>query len=310
VSVANSIVASNGSITGINFTPSSFSFTTRPVATEAQQQDDTGEIEGAVGKVSSISGSNFTLDLAGSNSQLVFATDNTTQFKDGLTNLASALNQLVKVEGSTRADGSLFAKELEGIEGPNGSELDGLLTLVTGNPATSLTLLAQDGIGNGMDPAKIGNTFTVDVSGLSASKYIVDQEKCDFSGMTVPSATFPFDATTIHAGQRVEVDNASGVPAVNGTLTADKVKLEQQAFSGTVSNYSAGMNGAATFDVTLPADSHLAILSGQTVVHVFQQPATNNKFGPIANNSVVRVRGLLFWTGSAFNMIARRITAP
>jgi uncharacterized protein DUF5666 len=164
VSVANSIVTSNGSITGINFTPSSFSFTTKPVATEAEQQDDTGEIEGAVGKISSINGSNFTLDLAGSNSQLVFATDNTTQFKNGLTNLASALNQLVKVEGITRTDGSLFAKEVEGLEGPNGSELDGLLTVVTGNPATSLTLLAQDGIGNGMDPAKMGATFTVDVS--------------------------------------------------------------------------------------------------------------------------------------------------
>jgi hypothetical protein len=131
--------------------------------------------------------------------------------------------------------------------------------------------------------------------------------------MTVPSATFPFDATTIHAGQRVEVDNASGVPAVNGSLTADKVKLEQQAISGTASNvfvFTSGASTSARFDLTVPSDSYLAILSGQTVVHVFQQPATDNKFGPIANNSVVRVRGLLFWTGTTFNMIARRITAP
>ena len=80
--------------------------------------------------------------------------------------------------------------------------------------------------------------------------------------------------------------------------------------SGTVSNFTAGSGGAATFDLTLPAGSHLAVLSGQTTVHVFQQPGTNNKFGAIANTNTLRVRGLLFWTGTAFNMIARRITAP
>ena len=309
VNVANCISASGGSITGFNITPSCFNFSLKPVAAENMQQDDTGEVEGLVGKVSSISGSNFTLDLT-SGAQLVFATDNTTQYQNGLTNLTSALNQIVKVEGITRTDGSLFAKELEGLESMMGSELDGILTLVTGNPATSLTFLAQDGMGNGMDMAKMGAEFSANVNGLSNSKYNVYQGKCDYSGLSVPGPNFPFDSTTIHAGQRIEVENTSGVPAMMGSFTADKVTLEQQAIRGTVANFTPGTGGAATFDLTLPSDSFLTTLSGQTVVHVFQQPATNNVFGPIANTNQVRVRGLLFWTGTTFNMIARRITAP
>jgi uncharacterized protein DUF5666 len=320
VNIANSIVESNGTITGFNFTPSSFGFTSKPVAAEAEQQDDSGEVEGLVGLVSAVNGTSFTLNLT-SNSQLVFNTDSTTQYKDGLTSLASVLNQLVQVEGISKPDGSLFAKELEGVESQSGSELDGLIMAVTpggGAPATALTLLAQDGIGNGMDPAKIGQTFTADVSGLSASKYVVDQQKCDFSGLTVPSASLPFDPTTIHAGQRVEIENIAGVPAVNGSFTADKIKLEQQAISGTVSNvlvFSGSGGVQIRFDLTLPSDSHLAILSGlpsPVVVHVIAQPGTDNRFGSITEITTgpVRVRGLLFWTGTTFNMIARRITQP
>ncbi len=310
VNVANSITTSAGVINGINFTGSSFTFTTASIAAENQQEDESGEIEGLVGKVTAVSGTTFILNTAGSNSELNFTTDTTTQFKDGLTTLASALNQIVRVEGTTRADGTLFAKSLEGIETQNGSELDGLITLVTRNPATSLTLFSQDGIGNGMDPAKIGASFTADVTGLNASKYTIDQGKMDFSGLTVPGPSFPFDATTIHAGQRVEIENVAGVPPVNNPFTADKIKLQQQAIGGTISNFVAGTGGAATFDLTLAADSHLAILSGQTAVHVFQQPGTNNKFGTINGSTTgrLRVRGLLFWTGTQFNMIARRIT--
>jgi uncharacterized protein DUF5666 len=312
VNVANSIISSNGSITGFGFTPSSFNLTVKPVAPESAQQDQTGEVEGIVGKVSSISGTSFTLDLT-SNSQLVFSTDGTTQYKDGLTNLSSALNQIVRVEGVTKSDGSLFAKELEGVESQSGSELDGIITLVTGDPATSLSLTAQDGIGNGMDPAKIGVEFTADVTGLSDSKYIVDQDRCDFSGVTVPGPDYPFNASAIKAGQRVEIDNASGVPAPNGTFTADKIKLEQQAISGLVSNVVVSSTNAGIqtkFDLTLPADSYLNILSGQSVVHVLLQPGSDNQFNSTLSGSNVRVRGLLFWTGTTFNMIARRITVP
>ncbi len=311
LNIANSIATDQaGNITGFNFSGSSFNISTKAVAAEAQQEDDDGEIESVSGLVTGVSGNNFTLKAGRSGAQLTFVTDSTTQFSDGLTNVNSTLNQLVNVEGVTRADGTLFAKEVEGIEDHNGAETDGLVTSVTGNPATSLSFTAQDGMGNGMDDTKVGGTFNVDVTGVQSSHYRINQGNVDFSGLQVPGTSFPFDETTIHAGQRIEVESLQMMPAMSGTISAEKIKLQQQAVSGTVSNFVAGSGGAATFDLNLPSDasSYLTVLSGEVVVHVFQQPGTHNKFGTISNGSAVRVRGLLFWTGTTFNMIARRIT--
>jgi hypothetical protein len=311
LNVANSVATDlAGNITGFNFSGSSFNISTKAVAAEAQQEDDDGEMESVTGLVTSVSGNNFTMKVGRSGAQLTFITDATTKFSDGLTNVASALNQIVNVEGVTRSDGSLFAKEVEGIENQNGAETEGLVSSVTGNPATSLGFVVQDGTGNGMDDTKVGDSFTADVSGLQASDYRVDQGKVDFSGLQVGSGNFPFDGSTIHAGQRTEVESVNALPASAGTIVADKVKLEQQAVSGTVSNFTAGAGGAATFDLNLPNDgsSYLTILSGEVVVHVVQQAGTDNKFGAISNGSAVRVRGLLFWSGTTFNMIARRVT--
>lgn len=309
LNVANSLTTNAGGvITGINFTPASFTFSTKAIAPENQQEDDSGEIEDVSGLVSNVTGSNFVLNVGQSGAQLTFTTDSTTTFSDGLTNLASALNKIVKVEGVTKADGTLFAKQLEVEEDQTGSDIEGLITAVVGNPATSLTIVAQDGTGAGMDNTKVGATFTANVTGLTGSHYRIDQGKVDFSGLTVPGPNFPFDETKIHAGQRAEVESLISVPAAGGSITADKVKLQQQAITGTVSNFTAGAGGTAMFDLTLPAGSHVAVLSGQTVVHVFQQPGTNNTFGTISNAKTLRIRGLLFWTGTTFNMIARRIT--
>ncbi|HZP17598.1 MAG TPA: DUF5666 domain-containing protein, partial [Terriglobales bacterium] len=264
VNVANSVTTdASGNVTGFNFTASSFTFTAKPVAAAAQQEDDDGELEDVAGLVTSVSGNNFTMNVGQSGAQLTFATDNTTQFSDGLTNVASALNQIVKVEGNTRPDGTLFASEVEGIENQNGAELEGLITSVTGNPATALAVTAQDGIGSGMDDTKVGAGFTADVSGAQG-QFKVDLGNVDTSGLGgIPgSPNFPFDASTVKAGQRVEVETTSAIPAAGGTVVADKVKLQQQAVTGTVANFTPGSSGAATFDLTLPADSYLTLLSG------------------------------------------------
>jgi hypothetical protein len=311
LNVANAIATDQaGNVTGFNFSGSSFNISAKAVAPEVQQEDDDGEMESVTGLVTSVSGNNFTMKAGQSGAQLTFTTDATTQFSDGLTNVSSTLNQIVNVEGVTRSDGTLFAKEVEGIENQNGAEVEGLVTAVTGNPATSLSFTAQDGMGMGMQNTMVGGTFTVDVSGVQGSHYKVDQGNLDFSGLQVPGTNFPFDETTIHAGQRVEVESINMMPAMSGTIVAEKLKLEQQAVSGTVSNFAAGSGGAATFDLNLPSDgsSYLTVLSGEVVVHVFQQPGTDNKVGTISNGSTIRARGLLFWTGTTYNMIARRIT--
>ena len=296
VNVGASITTVGGVVNGIAFTPTSFSITAKAPGAAANQQDDDGEIEDVQGTVTAVSGSSFTLKVGQAGSSLTFATDGTTQFKDGVTTVASLLNQVVTVEGFTHADGSLFAKEVEGLESNTGAEVEGLITAISGS---TLTVNAHDGIGSGMDDTKLGASFSVNIAGLSASKFRVKAGNGFGGGL--PSATFPFDATTIHQGQRIEVDTNAAVPPASGAITPDKINLQQQGVSGTVAN-----NAASTFDINLATDSALRIISSQTVVHVTTNSSTDTRVS-VANGGSVQVRGLLFWNGTSWQMIARRI---
>lgn len=310
VNVANALaIDGNGYVTGFDFKPSTFTFAANATAPVGLQQDATGEIEGMNGIVSQVSGSNFTLEAGQGNGALSFATDANTQFSGDITSLASALNQIVKVEGQTRADGSLLAAEIEGMETRNGATLEGLVTNMT---ATTFQVEAQDGNGNGMDPTKVGGLFWVDSTSLVSSDFVVDFGNTDTAGL-IPGSGFLFDPAHFHIGQRVEVETLDAVQAGGGTVTANKLRLEQQAFTGTVSNFVAGGNGSSVFDLLLPTDtsSYISLLLAANTIHVYQQTGTHNTIGTISNGMKIRVRGLLFWTGpSAYNLIARRITTP
>jgi hypothetical protein len=305
LNVANSLTFdAQGNVTGLNLGASSFTVSTAAVAAQNQQEAEDGELEDTTGMVTAVSGTSFTLTVGSNGPSLVFATDAASVFSDGAT-LGTMLNTIVKVEGFTKSDGSLYAKEVEGIENANGSELEGLVLQVTGNPATQLTLSADEGVGSGMDETKIGASFTVDVTNAN---YKVSKGNIDTSGIGgLPSPpNFPFGATTIHAGQRVEVESIN--PLTANTL-AEKVKLQQQALKGVVSGLPGATSaGPTTFTLTVASDSAFAMLSGKTTVTVFWQPGTNlHKLTSVSNGDTVRVRGLVFFTGTAFSMIARRI---
>lgn len=296
VNVANSITTSASVVNGISFGPTSFNITAKAPGVAGNQQDDDGEIEDVQGTVTAVNGSSFTFKVGTTGSLMTFNTDGTTEFKDGVTSVAGLLNQVVTVEGFTRADGSLFAKEVEGLENANGGEVEGLITSISG---TTLTVNAQDGIGNGFDDTKVGASFSVNIAGLNASKFRVKAGNGFGGGL--PSATFPFDATTIHQGQRIEVDTDVAVPPASGSINPDKINLQQQGVSGVVANAAAN-----TFDINLAADSALRTISGQTVVHVTKNASTDSRVS-VANGATVQVRGLLFWNGTSWQMIARRI---
>jgi len=95
-----------------------------------------------------------------------------------------------------------------------------------------------------------------------------------------------------------------------GMMNASECNLVQQGFTGTVSNYSAS-NGQATFTLTLASDSYFAIMTGESMITVYQQPGTE-LYGitSIGNGQTVQVRGLMFEDGSVFRMVARRIMNP
>lgn len=312
INVASTLsIDAGGNVTAINFSAPSFTFATKPIgATEAEQQDENGEIEGVTGKVGAVNGTSFDLDAGQGGAAITFVTDNTTKFDGGLT-LGTLLNKIVKVEGFTKTDGSVFAKEVELLadSATGGSEIEGIITSIPG-PAggTTLGLLVQDGIGNGMDPAKVGTTLNIDITGFN--NYTVDTGKCDMTGI----GSGAFDASHISKGQRIEVELKDGVPAPDGTTTVpSQIKLEQQALTGTIANYGASAINPAgfQFDLNLPADSYLTLLTGTTKVIVFQQAGTDMKVGTIKNGDTVRVRGLLYFAPpNIWGFVARRITAP
>src|SRR6201998_2726408 len=105
VNVANSITTSAGVVNGISFGPTSFNITAKAPGVAGNEQDDDGEIEDVQGTVTAVNGSSFTFKVGQTGSSMTFNTDATTEFKDGVTSVAGLLNQVVTVEGFTRADG-------------------------------------------------------------------------------------------------------------------------------------------------------------------------------------------------------------
>ncbi|MGE5714048.1 MAG: DUF5666 domain-containing protein, partial [Betaproteobacteria bacterium] len=222
-------------------------FTINPVTMAANQprEPENGEFEHIVGTVTSVNvaANQFSIIIGQSATPITFTTNSSTKFEIGDTvtgGLASLANgMLVRVEGMMQSDGTPLATEVEAfVVTTTGSEAEGIVTATTGNPVTQFSMVAQDGSGSGMgaSAAITGQTITVNVA--SNSKFDVDA-----SGLTIDSAVFPFDAMRFTQGQRVEADSESALqpgqpsgPA--GVILAKKIKLEQQALVGTLSNFS------------------------------------------------------------------------
>ena len=304
VDVSNALTFdAQGNVTGVGLSASSFHVSSAVVTSQQNQGDEDGELEDTSGVISSVNGTSFNLTVAETGAVLTFATDGNTEFEDGA---SLSVNAMVIVEGSTRPDGSLFARKVEGVENENGSDAGGVITGVSGSPATALTFVADEGMGTGMDDTKVGQSVTADVSNAT---FQVKQGDVDTSGIGgLPSSEFPFDASTVHAGQRIEVESKDGMTGTS--MVAEKVRLQQQALVGTVSGLNGTTtSGPTTFTLTVPSDSAFAMLSGSTQLVVFWQPGTElHNLNSVNSGDTIKVRGLVFFTGSTFNMIARRIS--
>ena len=295
-----------GNISGTNFTESSFKFSVQPVGI-GRQQDDNGEFEDETGKVIEVSTGGFVLQTGQSGSRLPFTVDGTTTLPTGV-RLADLQGRIVQIEGFTRSDGTLFAQQVEELGGQNASQMEGTLTTVGSfNISSMLEFAVQDGSGVGFSSAQIGQDFLVDISSLPGTAFATDYGDCDMSALASTSTNFPFDSTHLKAGQRIEIITESGV-STSQPVVPIQARLQQQAIGGIISNFVALPGGSSSFDLLLPADSYLTLLSGETAIHVFAQSKTDNRAANIANGSAIRVRGPLFWTGTQFNMVARRIT--
>lgn len=96
-----------------------------------------------------------------------------------------------------------------------------------------------------------------------------------------------------------------------GIVTASTVYLEQQGLSGTVSNYVASGSTTGTFTLTLPSDSAFTALNpGALTIKVYQQAGTTlSGLTSVANGATIQVRGLLFFDGGTWKLVASRIAA-
>ena len=256
-------------------------------ATANNSDEDSGEMDDVHGSVTSIAAPNFTIQTK--TSTITFATDSSTQFKDGITSLSQLkVGDIVEVDGTTKPDGSKLATKIGVEEGQSGEEAEGVITAVTGAPATQITIAHQvDSSGTATPPV------TVDIAIAAGTAFSVRTDKLNLGG-TTPA----FDASHIGKGQRVEADtgNSTATPMV-----ADKLKLREQALVGTVSAATA-----SGFTLTLNANSAFATLTGQSTVAVSVVSGTNLKVTP-TNTNTVRVRGLIFVNAGSYSMIAARV---
>lgn len=281
--LAASVTLSGTPPTSASVTPK-FNVTT---STANNSGDDSGEIDDVHGSVTAINAPNFTIQTA--QSSITFATDTTTQFSDGITALSQLkVGDIVEVDGMTKPDGTKLATKVEREEASAGEEAEGIITAVTGSPATQITIAHQvDSSGTTTPPV------TVDVSITASTAFSVRTDKLSLGG-TTPA----FDATHIGKGQRVEADTGNSTTT---PLSADKLKLREQALVGTVSGASS-----SGFTLTLNASSAFATLTGQSTVAVSVVSGTNLKVTP-ANGNTVRVRGLIFVNVGSYSMIATRV---
>jgi hypothetical protein len=285
--LAASVVLNGTPITSATVTPK-FNVTsaaTPPAGNEGNEDHDNGELEDVHGSVKAITAPSFTVTTR--TTDITFATDASTKFKDGITQLSDLkVGDIVEVDGITKADGSKLATKVEREGNQNGEEAEGLVSALD-NPLTKITIVHQvDSTGSSSSPV------TVDVGVNSSTAYSVRADKLNVSAPL-------FDATHIGKGQRIEADSSTNV----APLLATKVKLREQALIGTVAASPAP--GASGFTLTVSPTSAFGTLSGATSVAVTFATGANLKTVPLAG-ATIRVRGLVFFNAGTYSMIAVR----
>ncbi len=250
---------------------------------QAGEGEDNGEEDDVHGKVTNIAAPNFTIQTE-AGASITFATSSSTQFNDGITQLSDLkTGDIVEVDATTQSDGTKLATKVEREGSSAGEEAEGLINALD-NPLTKITIVHQ------VDSTSTAAPTTVDISVNAQTQYSVRADKLGVTGT--------FDATHIGKGQRIEAD-ADGQAS---PIVARKVKLREQALIGTVSNATA-----TSFTLTPSSTSAFAQQAGTSVtVAVTIANGANVKVTP-ANGNTVRVRGLVFVSGTTYTMTATRV---
>lgn len=274
-----------------------------------------GGIQQMMGSISSVSGNSFVMTSMQAAQNFTFATNSSTVFS-GTSMSAMANGMLVVVDASLQSDGSLLCTRVQSMMNSGGVMGGGIITAVSGSPATSLTIVMQNGAGTGMMASTFANGVSVSLSG--GTTYEIDEDNIDMAGLPFTPA---FDQNHIYVGQRVMPISSSGMmsggmgggmmggSSMAGTITASEVQLEPQGLSGTA-NAAISSGATTSFTLNLPSGCAFTTMTGATSVTIFQQPQTIVVgTSPIASGSSMRAFGLLFFDAGQWKMVASRMGA-
>ena len=260
-----------------------------------------GPTEHLVGRVATVVSGSFTSDVG--NGTFTFATDSSTEFQ-GLTGLSGlTAGMTVEVDAVLGSGGTFRATKVK-LENdvPSAQVVEGL-TLSTSLAQIEMLVREVHGPVESSLPG-VGKALTVAAN--ASTQFRLEPDDIDLSNLNF---TPSFDALTIMKGQNVRAATANGSAT---TITADQLKLEEQSLDGTAGAVTSGsVSGQFTFPVNLAADSAFAQLTGHTSVLVTLQPSTQKFLYFGLENCVtciaggtVRVRGLLFFSGGQYRLVA------
>jgi len=311
-----------------------YTFSVAPVSATEQQEEE-GALEHVTGVVTAADSGSFTMLLGQNGIPLSFAVDASTTFQ-GVT-LTTLPNMIVEVDGVTAADGTLYAERVAGLANSNGAVLEGMLlngAIIPDGVVRQTArrpegeLVVHDGMGSGMADVLVGRPVTVD---FSTAAYGINGEGMPDGWAFDLIGGLVFNAATIFPGQEVQIVSDTGITPLAGgyTVPARTVTLQEQAASGVVSDYRDGLlfgvifgsaktqtvsprsavsMPTAAFDLQLPADSYLRLLTPFTSVTVGIFPETR-LYGTstVSDLMNVRVRGWLLYFDDQLVMIADRV---
>ena len=275
-------------------------------------QNSVGTVNGLVGRVTSVGPGSFGVSVGrdypccfpGAVEDFAFAINSNTEFHGvaGLDVLKEDMT--VEVDAGFYADGSLLASKVKLLSNlPSAVVFEG----ITLNAAPSqFKLLIRDI----QEPYEVfGAPDGGIVNVADSTQFHVDAEDVDLKNLNFSPI---FDALTMAPGQNVRATAASAANAAN----PDQVRLEQQEIEGVAADLTAGsVPYQYSFPLRFGADSALARITGADSVLVVVQPSTYLDTGdPLAAcvscipGKRVRARGLLFYSGGQYQLVASEIS--
>lgn len=263
-----------------------------------------------MGLVSSVATGSFAVLPFQAANMMTFAVNESTEFRGTIGKLSDLGPGMgVLVTAILQADGSLLAKRVNAVMKAGGAMGGGIITAVTGMPATQLNIVMQNGAGASVNTDYLSKTLTVNLT--DSTTYEIDTDRISLQGLPFQVA---FDASNIYVGQSVDPfsdqDIVSGTcdPSC-GTITASTVRLREQGFRGTT---DADITPGATtsFTLKLMPDCAFTTLTGATEIVVHQQAGTNvEQSTAIPAGTTLRVHGLLFSVGGQWMLAASTIAS-